>query len=686
MKSKIPLSSLALSVYAFPLLPSSHLWNLPRRSLPLCKLQSIYHFNSAIFPHTSVSCFLERNMSSRVSSRLAAKGAGTPAPDKENKSQQLSSTPLRRAPPKGRTSATPKPVANAKSSSAKRTTSSNVVPATPKSTSKPSRPSKKQSKQEEVDVKEEGDETTPPSSKGTKRKRASSAPRVKEEEEEEEEGDELPHNMGKRPAARKVKVEDGADNEVKPPSKKAATPKPARKTERDQDTKDVVQEAKEPPRKKPKNANPYGLTPGETPFPDWPHPTAEECQTVHDLLLNWIEPPSRRQTFGQPDTIPAPSEVVAGCGQVPSILDALIRTLLSAATTGKNSSNSFQGLVKRFGLAKDGLGKGSVNWNAVHEAPLEDVIDAIKSGGLAVSKGKNIKKILAMVHTENQSRLAALTKAKDAGEFANETDKEERAEKEAELLMLQKGYLTLDYYHHLEKNTAMTTFTNYPGIGVKTAACVNMFCMQRPCFAVDTHVFRLCQYLGWVPPEHSRGQGQKKVDRNTCFSHCEVMVPDELKYSLHQLFLAHGKVCPRCRAITGENSEGWADANCPIEHLVKRLGAKKGGVDRAKKKASKGKKGRKGGNSDSEDEEDMSESEGPAPTPRKRNPLGKTTTPTSAKPKRGAKAAKPRPSKAVSKRKSAQVATESEEDGDEDEEMSDLTDVPESDNNDEDDD
>jgi len=63
-----------------------------------------------------------------------------------------------------------------------------------------------------------------------------------------------------------------------------------------------------------------------------------------------------------------------------------------------------------------------------------------------------------------------------------------------------------------------------------------------------------------------------------------------LKYSLHQLFIRHGQACGRCRAITGESSEGW-DEGCVIDHLVTRTGVKKGGEDNTsakKRKASKG--------------------------------------------------------------------------------------------------
>ena len=515
-------------------------------------------------------------MSPRTSSRLAAKALGTHTSDKENQSEQLSSPPETPAPTKGKAAPRTKATPQSQTLPTDHKPKPDLAPLTPKSVNKLASAPKRRTRGESTGDHVDGAEAPLPAiGAGSKRKRALSAPKV-----EEDDDDELPHNMGKRiPGKPKVKHE-GEEN-VKVSPAKTRTPKSAKLEERAQDATEIAQGAEDPPKKKAKKANPYGLSPGETPFPDWPHPTHEECKVVYDLLMDTIEP-DRRKKFIPPDDIPAPSEVVAGCGEVPSILDALIRTLLSAATNGQNSSNAFQGLVKRFGLATAGVGKGSVNWNAVHEASLEDVFDAIKCGGLAKNKSQNIKKILAKVHAENQERLAALSKAKDT-EASDNLDKEEKAERELELRALQQGILTLDYYHHLEKDEALSTFTNYPGIGVKTAACVNLFCMQRPCFAVDTHVFRLCQYLGWVPSDDIRGEGQKKADRNTTFSHCEVMIPDELKYGLHQLFLEHGKKCPRCRAITGEKSEGWADANCVIEHLVKRLGAKKGGVDSPKK-------------------------------------------------------------------------------------------------------
>ncbi|WEW61473.1 endonuclease III [Emydomyces testavorans] len=275
----------------------------------------------------------------------------------------------------------------------------------------------------------------------------------------------------------------------------------------------------------------------ETPFAEWTRPTIDECEEVARLLS------SVHGEVKAPEAIPPPSLTVSGCGEVPSVLDALIRTLLSGATTGNNSAMAFQGLVKKFGILQEGVGKGSIDWNKVREAPTEEIRDAIKSGGLAEIKSKHIKEILTMVYEENTAR-----QNDKAVVFANE------------------HILSLDHMHGLSKDEAMREFMKYPGIGVKTAACVVLFCLRRPCFAVDTHVFRISKWLGWIPSE--------KVNEITAFRHLEVRVPDHLKYSLHQLFIFHGKECPRCRAMTSTANEGW-EKGCIIDHLVKRTGKRK---------------------------------------------------------------------------------------------------------------
>lgn len=318
--------------------------------------------------------------------------------------------------------------------------------------------------------------------------------------------------------------------------------------------------------------NPYGLTPGESPFPDFAKPTVEDCYTVNDLLA------TIHGKVEAPKEIPAPSLEVTGCGEVPSVLDALIRTRLSASTTSTNAGYAFAGLVARYGILKEGIGAGSVDWNAVRESDVKDIELAIKKGGLAATKSKSIKSILEIVYQHNITRTDSFIAERDNGVVSaiKGADKLTQGQKDLEISCREKGVLSLDYMHGLTADDAMTEFVQYPGIGVKTASCVILFCLRRPSFAVDTHVFRLCKWLDWVP---------ENATRDTAFSHCEVRVPNELKYPLHQLLIRHGKTCGRCRAITGENSEGWENANCPIEHLVKRTGLRKGPPTLKKKSA-----------------------------------------------------------------------------------------------------
>lgn len=356
-----------------------------------------------------------------------------------------------------------------------------------------------------------------------------------------------------------------ADVEDQKP-KKTRSRRVAKKVDTSQDVQDevdkliegneILQKAKKPKKHK------YGLTPGVTPYPDFVMPTAEACLEVKNLLSELhgvVEPPK---------AIPPPSLEVTGCGEVPSVLDALIRTRLSAATTSKNSAYAFAGLVSKFGILEEGIGKGSVNWNKVREANVKDVEAAIMRGGLAPKKSKDIKEILDMVHEENIARREAFVKEKESGEKVDVVGGESlvQGQKDMEIAVADKEILSLQYMHGLTPDEAMDEFTRYPGIGVKTASCVILFCLRRPSFAVDTHVHRLCRWLKWIP---------ENANENKAFSHCEVRIPNEYKYSLHQLFIRHGRTCGRCRASTSETSEAWKETVCPIDHLVERTGLRK---------------------------------------------------------------------------------------------------------------
>ncbi|KAJ5769025.1 hypothetical protein N7520_003584 [Penicillium odoratum] len=488
--------------------------------------------------------------------------------------------------------------------------------------------------------------------------------------------EELPHNVGPKAAPLPAATSAGSDNENKPLSDATVTkPAPDLSPNADAIADTILDSIVDPTvnaasaskaasntPKKPAVKN-YALTPGVTPFPSWPHPTPEECEEVNKLLSNV------HGVVTAPKVIPPPSLTVTGCGEVPSVLDAVIRTLLSGATTTTNASRAFEGLVKRFGILKEGIGAGSVNWDAVRRASLKEVFEAIKSGGLADIKSQRLKAILDLVYEDSRQRLGLaatedgsaapvdeglkmsetnveaynkthVTKStslgndgawmstqsevtpsvtntnstgdsnvaegksqesKDHENFthispandedpvpamkaeddmkskvvtpAGSTNKALKMPSEFDLACAEQNILSLNHLHSLSSEDAMMELMKYPGIGPKTAACVLLFCLQRPCFAVDTHIFRLSKWLGWVP--------DTKVNEITAFSHLEVRIPNHLKYSLHQLLIRHGKDCPRCRAATGDRAEGWEDG-CVIDHLVTRTGKRKGVISTSK--------------------------------------------------------------------------------------------------------
>ncbi|KAI4100922.1 MAG: hypothetical protein L6R37_005174 [Teloschistes peruensis] len=391
-------------------------------------------------------------------------------------------------------------------------------------------------------------------------------------------------------------------------------------------------EPTDPPKKnaRKKNTNPYGLNPGVTPYPNWAHPTPEECQTVNDLLS------SVHGHVAPPEKIPAPSLTVAGCGEVPCVLDAMIRTYLSSSTSGDNSSRAIQGIIQEYGLQTEGLGKGSVDWDAVRRSPVKRLFKAIESGGLAVVKSAKIKETLDMVYEENQTRRSALlaaakepssSKATAVAPVGTQSESEEA--KALEIARAEEDILSLDHLHSLPAQDAFFHLLRYPGIGVKTASCVSLFCLRHPSFAVDTHVFRHCQWLGWVP---------ENATRDKTFMHCEVRIPQHLKYSLHQLFIQHGKKCGRCKARAGEGSEEWAKG-CVIDHLVKRTHKEKSPVKKPSAKK------RKTGEESEDDEEEEVEGDGdeeeePVPAPPANKSKGKGKVPSLPLPRKKTPAAK----------------------------------------------
>jgi endonuclease III len=172
-----------------------------------------------------------------------------------------------------------------------------------------------------------------------------------------------------------------------------------------------------------------------SPFPDFAHPTPDECHEVNAALVKVHGKRVRPKELNL-------NALGANCGEVPSVLDALVRTILSQNTNNKNSSTAKHSLDETFGVG---------NYEAVRVAPLEEVVDALRCGGLANIKGGRIKRILNEVYEKY-------------------------------------GTLSLDHLHGVSDEEAKRELMAFDGVGPKTASCVLLFCLRRESFAVDTHV------------------------------------------------------------------------------------------------------------------------------------------------------------------------------------------------------
>ncbi|KAK2048712.1 HhH-GPD superfamily base excision DNA repair protein [Colletotrichum somersetense] len=323
--------------------------------------------------------------------------------------------------------------------------------------------------------------------------------------------------------------------------------------------------------------NKYRLMPGATPFPDWSRPTPEECQTVYDILVEEYEEKQKTReeanklpkkyaplSFTPPAKIQPPSTTVAGCGEVPDLVDAMMRTLISQSVTRDSANMVVERIIAKFGqLDSQGIGAASIDWNAVRLATPEDVIQALHKGGLQNRKYEGIKGCLDMIYMENQVRRSAYMNEKETGKVANVPGAAEMTagQKEHQLRKIEAGILTLDHIRAMSAEDAMMALIKHPHIGVKTAACLLLFCLQIPSFAVDTHVYRMCKWLYWVPGTENE---------NYVYMHCNLRVPDHLKYGLHQLFIEHGSGCHRCKGNTSKGTAEWDKAVCPLEHLLDR--------------------------------------------------------------------------------------------------------------------
>jgi len=175
----------------------------------------------------------------------------------------------------------------------------------------------------------------------------------------------------------------------------------------------------------------------------------------------------------------------------------LVSTILSQNTNDVNRDRAFERLRERF-----------PTWEAVRDAPPEELVEAIRPAGLAPTKAPRIQEALRIIT-------------------------EERGE---------RGEIGLGFLNEMGLEEAREWLLSIPGVGPKTAAIVLCFALGKPAFPVDTHVHRVTQRLGIIPPRTSREKAHELLEK---------LVPPEIYYPFHLNLIAHGRaVCharnPEC--------------------------------------------------------------------------------------------------------------------------------------------
>lgn len=184
----------------------------------------------------------------------------------------------------------------------------------------------------------------------------------------------------------------------------------------------------------------------------------------------------------------------------------LIETILSHSTTDHNRDLAFGALQAAY-----------PDWQAVIEAPVEDLARVIRPAGL---------------HRQKAGRIQTVLRS----------------------LLEQHGEFTLDYLAPLTVEESLEALMRFSGVGKKTAGIVLTFALDKPYFPVDTHINRITQRLGWV---------ETKEDPHDVLN---ATVPEGLKYVLHLHLIQHGR--DTCKARKPRCEQCVLNDLCPVGKFV----------------------------------------------------------------------------------------------------------------------
>ena len=206
------------------------------------------------------------------------------------------------------------------------------------------------------------------------------------------------------------------------------------------------------------------------------------------------------------DAFGAPESVL---GNQLNVLDEAIYIILSFQT----DLSRFQDIWRRLRAAFP-------RWEDADRAPVSEIADVMRPGGLHQQKAKVIKRLLAAVRDEfGELSLAPLRQMEDA---------------EAEYVL-----------------------TRLPGLSWKGARCVLLYSLRRDVFPVDGNTFRIFRRAGVIADS-------SVYRRKSLHDALQAAIPADRRRPFHVNLVIHGqRVCvpgiPRC-------------SSCPASHVCRRRG------------------------------------------------------------------------------------------------------------------
>ena len=203
----------------------------------------------------------------------------------------------------------------------------------------------------------------------------------------------------------------------------------------------------------------------------------------------------------------------------------LVMTILTQNSADINAEHAYQELRKAYPSDRPvehhdpGPGWGGVglpdgvppDWSMVDAAPLEELVEVIRPGGLPNQKAKGIKAALRSIHEA-------------------------------------RGDYSLEFLGDMSALEARTWLTGIKGVGVKTASVVLLFSFGHPLMPVDRHVERVARRGGLLPPNANAEEAHDYF--------LAMLQPDEM-HEAHVNLIRHGRLACHAR--------NPAHGRCPLQ-------------------------------------------------------------------------------------------------------------------------